>query len=150
MEIWEAIEALKEGKKIRVEEWPEDEYVYLRDHKYLLDEDNDAYEFDYSDFICKWELYEEPEETKNYAFFICKWDLYEEPEVPKTYNFMEAVQLIKEGKKVKRRVWPKDKFLVYEYEPYYRLVLICRDESLNRGVEIEDIEATDWVIVDEE
>ena len=72
------------------------------------------------------------------------------PEEPKTYTFMEAVKMAKEGKMMTRKEWPKGSFMVYEYEPFYRSVLISSDESRSFEITIRDAEATDWVIVDEE
>ena len=38
MNLWEAIKALEEGKKIRRTDWPPDKYLQIKDGKYVVNE----------------------------------------------------------------------------------------------------------------
>lgn len=110
MRLSEAIKCLEEGKKVRKTDWINTCYLHLVG-KRLMDEEGGYYDLYSNCFYYDWEIYEEPE---------------------KTYSFMEAVQLVKEGKTVTRRDYVGCKLRESHF-------------YINK---IEDIEANDWIVCD--
>ena len=124
MKFSEAMAALEAGKKVRLPEWPESQYIHLQQHWIQDERLRDC------DIDCSW--------IKD------NWELYEEP--IKMYSFMEAVQLMKEGKKVKRLHGSFGDFSIKRAPCDF--IFYCK-ESISFPLRISDVEATDWIIVED-
>lgn len=127
MKFWEAIKALEDGNKIRCKDWPGGYYLYAQlnvyDERILVDEECRAI-FSAIHVDKEWEIYQDP---------------------VKTYSFMESMELLKEGKKVKRKEWHSG-WLTIE-----RSCICHQDEYMDpapRHFYLKDIEASDWVVVE--
>ena len=112
MKFSEAMKALEEGKKVRREDWNEGCFVYVLNDS-VFDEKGSSRSIYLS------------------APFLENWELYEEP--VKTYSFIEAVQLMKEGKTIKRKYWGSWYSMRITYDYTFKFTT-------------EDIEATDWMV----
>lgn len=109
---------LEEGKKVRVVNWPSHEWIDqngLHDGCTL----NDL--------------------NLQYIIFT-QWEFYIEP--VKTYTFMEAVQLMKEGKKMRRPDWIDKAYVHFNIHGYADKYIDPRNWNL------EDFESIDWIIVE--
>lgn len=124
MKFWEAMICYEHGKKVRCKDWPENRFCHkVKDNTSAADRMNLWFDKDK-----EWEIYEEPQ---------------------KTYTFMEAVQLMKQGKKMGRK--NLDGFLnMYDDEKIW-FITTANEESYKiflRGLKLQDVEATDWVVVE--
>lgn len=63
-------------------------------------------------------------------------------------NFLEAVQKMKEGKKVKRSVWGSTFWYMKPNSGFENMVY--QNDILMDGVAMYNIQATDWEVVDED
>lgn len=87
MNIFEAIEALNDGKKIRCQDWGVDEYVYFNSKDETIEDENGeniSLSLDSYSFRVEYKIYEEPE---------------------KLMSLYQSCRLLNEGKKVKRKNW---------------------------------------------
>ncbi len=132
MKFWEAMKALQEGKKVRCKDWDNKSFYDYRPDYFL-----------HSDMLFS------PGNLCSHQFsddeiLYCQWELYEEPR--QSISFMEVVQGLKTGKRYKRPLWEDGK----SFGP----TCYCKNHvriNLYGGepwdLEIEDLEATDWVEV---
>ena len=236
MHLWEAIKALKNGKKVRDTSWFHDEYLFANESNDIVAQDGQIYRLSSSDYRAEWEIYEEPlteklvleaekltEFERNILTRLaqrmrdnlpdCQKDCdgeikinYQDPEkcvlvqnarwkdcefdadkwieenllfkrvsreevekdyprktktchpfpdtlsgkttLDQTYNFMEAVQLMKEGRKVRRKEWI-NKWLAHSYDYIFEVRVNSDKFSVRYLCHLCDLEATDWVVVDE-
>lgn len=119
MNLKESLQALVDGHKVRNVDWPEWEYVVACGNR-LLDENGRSCTIGWSSD--EWEIYKEP---------------------PKEYNFLEAVKMMKDGKKMKRKDW------VYTWIASKDGMI--RNTAFSGSVDycsIKDILATDWIVVE--
>jgi hypothetical protein len=124
MKFWEAMKALEEGKKVRCLKWIKNEFIF-KDPKHGFISDND-------------DIWKGPS-----GYWICEeWELYEEP--VKTYTFTEAIQLMKQGKCIKRKDWIGFIREQGDSHLYWNRLGVGRFSPT-----IEEIEATDWIIVED-
>lgn len=63
MKLWEAAKAMDEGKKVRVNSWAKDEYIYLKNDEFYNHHGIKAGSLQFMNlkdlFACVWELHEE-------------------------------------------------------------------------------------------
>ena len=122
MKFSEAMKALEEGKKVRLPIWPKEDYL-----------DNSLMGGNIEHMSIPWPY-----------CLRYDWELYEEP--IKMYSFMEAVHLMKEGKKVKRLHGSFGDFSIKRAPCDF--IFYCK-ESISFPLRISDVEATDWIIVED-
>ena len=67
----EAIQAMLDGKKVRVKTQDAQEYIYISDDGYIVDENNELIDFTNSR---NWEIYKEPKPKRTVV--IEKWLCY--------------------------------------------------------------------------
>jgi hypothetical protein len=133
----EAVQAAKSGQKVRRAELWDDAYICV---------DSTLGEVmrcrgDYTKPLCP--LVDD--------FLATNWEIVPDP--PKTMTFMEAVEEMKQGKKVSRLVWRE----------LYRMFLDTVSFRFERGgterwnldkcgvpLKLEWLEADDWIVVEEE
>lgn len=83
MKFSEAMAALEAGKKVRLPEWPESQYIHMQKYWIKNEKLNDC------DIDCSW--------VKD------NWQLYEEP--IKMYSFDQVIPFFKKGCQIKRKKW---------------------------------------------
>src|ERR1700677_3507089 len=127
MKFWEAMKALDEGKKVHCPSWKG--YVKwqmalnsLNIPHIIAQSGRDGIDF------CVY----------LYQCLGADWEIYEEP--VKNYSFPEAIELMKEGKKMTRPSWMENSYVHLNMHGYFDKYGYPINWS------IKDIEATDWII----
>ena len=135
MKFWEAMKHLEEGKKVRCVKWGKNGNIHIKlpigRPIELLDESG-----------CSTQLL-----ISSSHHLFEEWELYEEP--VKTYSFQEIIPFLKEGKKVKRKNWGISWSLHRTINSDW---IIRKDiiEDFNLpNICLQNLEATDWVVVDD-
>jgi hypothetical protein len=118
MRFWEAMKAIEEGKKVRQVDWEKEDYIYILN------------------FTIRNESHEYGNIHIDYRGIEKEWELYQEP--VKTYTFQEIIPFLKEGKKVKRKNSHMCECLYLDVD----------GDLCHSFPKIEDLEATDWILVD--
>ena len=130
LNVMEAVRAAKDGKKIRRASWLPGEAIYHSSDRFR--------------FACDDRLYEN---FLTYDILADDWEIVPEP--PKTMTFQEAVEAMKQGMAITRA---SNRRFTFRYSTALnnRFVRIERLKPLKEAsFYIEDINATDWIIVDE-
>jgi hypothetical protein len=117
----EAVQAAKEGQKVRRKDWVEDAYVSLRGEKLFYTSDN----------------YDEPLESYYDHITATDWEIVLEP--PKTMTFQEAIEhLLKHGKLI-----TPDSYVKMEHGPVpdlcYNIIKFVRGDDYSYALLDESI-----------
>lgn len=126
MNAIEAMQALKDGKKIYKKQWSDEEFYYveLNENNQIIDQQG---EFSY---IC----------TENLT--ADDWELYDDTEY---FDFFEAIARIKEGKKVSHA--SSDKF-IYKFDEDSHMIILEEFGNEFSFIE-EEINSNKWYEVKE-
>jgi hypothetical protein len=128
MNVVEAIRELESGNRVRDVDWDEGHWIRcekLRFRKYAIVNEYGSPHLEL-DLNC-----------------LTKWEIYQEPQ--KTYSFSEMIEGVRQGKTAKRKIWETNTAPVrYKYG-----FCLTKDLIDKVALRVFDIEATDWVFVEE-
>lgn len=125
LDFIEAVKAAHSGKKIRRAEWVESAYAYLEGDKLQYTSPN----------------YDEPLQVGYENVTAVDWRVIKDPPM----TFMEALQHVKAGKKVRRASWLLD-LHVRMQKGETNVPSIYGNYVIQNSFTVEDYEADDWVV----
>lgn len=129
MTFQEILPEFLKGSKIRRNDWSKDVYIYIDDCSDILNHSNLFYRIDGIDLSSS------------------DWELYTE----KCFDWNKAYELMKDGKKVRRKKWNKldtesifikDNFFLKKYDELYGFYTV-------HDLTPKDLEAKDWYLVED-
>lgn len=135
MKFQEILEYAEKGEKIRREDWRNEKFYihFSREYEFFLDFAERKISLSLEDYKAD------------------DWEIYKDKKV-KYFDWNKAYELMKEGKKVRRKKWNKldtesifikDNFFLKKYDEHYGFYTV-------HDLTPEDLEAKDWYLVGEE
>ena len=132
MNIIAAAKLMKQGCKVRLGDWCENEYLHIT---YFFEQNNNHLD------MIRDERGEE-HELSLYDVLNQDWEIYQEE--PKLHTFEEALIALKNGKKIRRQ----SSISEYHLDKASSRILEIDDVEVHNVVFSEEVLANDWIILD--
>jgi hypothetical protein len=125
MNFRDAMKHLLNGEKVRRKIWQNESFLYISVSGYLFNQSGN------------------PSAVSRFSAEASDWQIWQPPEPP-LVDWNAAVKALKEGKRVRRKRWPKEDFLSKREDAR----ILLNDITYFNFVQTEWILAEDWQILE--